>query len=196
MISTKIIKPAQCAIGFGIPTSKTDFEHDLARQDKDFANKFKAWSIYKDQVVDHFIQLKTPIEQLGVCLVEQLTLEKFRNLFLNDAYDVIILFSHWKSKTVEFYDGLKTISDIIDAVPLEFSGIIDLCVCHPTELRIRLDKERPNCVVKFSTAKSLPLFWLNFYDTLFTYLQQYDAAYADAAETVLNLFQQSTKGAK
>jgi len=193
MITDKIIKPSQCAIGFGIPTNKADFYHDKTRQDKDFAKRFKTWPMYKDQIVDHFNQAEVTIKQLGVFVIEQFTLDAFRDFFLQDRFDVIILFSHWKKQTIEFHDGLKHFSDIIDAVPLDFSGIIDLCVCHPKDLRIGLDNKRPKCIVKFTTEDALPWFWIIFYQALFMYLQLNDSTYIEAVETVFKKFQHASR---
>ena len=40
VISEKIIKPEQCVLSFGMPTTKQDFFTDLKSPNKDFAKRF------------------------------------------------------------------------------------------------------------------------------------------------------------
>ena len=193
-ITEKIIKPSRCVLAFGIPTCKKDFFEDQKSDNKDFAKLFKKnWSLYYDQVIFYLEQLEQQISQPGATIIKKLTLSNFGQLLSNKKFDVVILFSHWKENSVEFYDGLQTTSKIINEVPTEFSGIIDLCVCNPKELRIALDIERPNCVVKFADKEELPFFWLNFYRILFKYLQQKNKNYIEAVDIILETFNKDKK---
>jgi hypothetical protein len=189
IIAKECIKPHQCVLAFGIPTTKEDFTNDLKLPNKDFAKRCKCFTSYRKQIIDPLNKKVEPVlTRLGVKVVHKLTFSDFGSLFQNNRFDVIILFSHWKDEAVEFYDGLVTISKILEQVPFNFSGIIDLCVCHPDSLRIRLDFERPNCAVKISKEKINAFIWLRFYENLFIYLDQEDITYFEAVDNVLEMF--------
>ena len=99
---------------------------------------------------------------------------------------VVILFSHWIDDSVEFDDGLHGLDAIVSQVPVEFDGVVDLCVCHPCALVMRLRRERPECLVKRTRSKARVSFWLQFYQILFRVLAAGDLAYSDAVAVTLH----------
>lgn len=202
VITDKIIKPKQCIIAFGVPTSEEDFRQDLKAANKDFAKKFSyncqellhdtndPWKIYSNQFISHLTTVESSIKKSGAKVVHKLTLKEYGKLFKDNRFDVIILFSHWKQNpdAVEFHDGMSNIPNIIEQVPIHFSGIIDLCVCRPKSLRIGLDHHRPNCIVISAKHNITPYKWLYFYDILFKYLTQNNLTYLSALEELLDSF--------
>jgi len=205
LITEKPIDPKRCVLAFGIPTKKEDFWKYLEHPKKDFAKKFYkkysresytrktneslVWKEYHNQIIFHLDIVKPKITNFGTEVHDELTLSGFGKLFQDNKFDVIILFSHWKEDAVEFDDGLAKTDAILEQVPKEFSGIIDLCVCNPKNLRIQLDLLRPNCIVKFSEQNiKIPFFWLYFYQELFRYLEQNKTNYLEAVDTILDTF--------
>lgn len=128
------------------------------------------------------------ITALGARIIHELTLSEFGNLFANKNIDVVILFSHWNENTVEFYDGLYEVSVIVQKVPPEFGGIIDLCVCHPERLAIELRQERPRCLTRYANNIATPSFWLYFYLALFRFLSDCNLTYLSALEKTVDSF--------
>jgi hypothetical protein len=188
-ISKKIIKPENCVLAFGIPTSKEVFFNAQNHPNKDFAKKFKGiWAKYDLEIVSNIQKIDPILSELGATVVHNLTLDDFGNLFHNQKYDVIILFSHWKANAIEFHDGLAEIPAIINRIPTDFSGIIDLSVCHPEQLTIDLRKERPNCLVRFTNQDATPYLWLSFYRALLHHLKQHERTYLEALEEVIAAF--------
>jgi hypothetical protein len=135
-----------------------------------------------------FESVKPLMTKLGVEVRTEVTLEQFGHLFGIEQFDVIILFAHWHSKAVEFHSGLVDIPSIVENVPINFDGIIDLCVCHPEALAIALRVSRPNCLVKYVNEKADPAFWLYFYLALFTHMNQHDLGYLTALADVIREF--------
>lgn len=100
------------------------------------------------------------------------SLQKFGELFGLKRFDVVILFAHWGKSSVEFHDGFASIPAIVEKIPTDFDGIIDLCTCHPELLTIALRQERPKCLVKFVNNEVIPYQWLHLYLALFTHLKK------------------------
>jgi hypothetical protein len=193
-ITRRIIKPEQCVIGFGIPTSREGFiQSQASPMNRDFVvNNCSDLRDYEREVIDYTDQLFPVIERFGASVIPDLTRDSFSALF-NKEHSVVILFAHWKTDSVEFADGLASIKDVIEAVPADYDGIIDLCVCHPEELALELRRARRDCVVKFSESTATPAFWLYFYVALFTKLQNAEMTYLDAIESTITDFQRQLR---
>lgn len=189
VVSTKIIKPENCALGFGIPTNEKDFFKDQFDPEKKFAKQFRSvWARYDLEIVGHIKRIEPKIAEYGATIVHRLSLQNFGEFLLNNKFDVVVLFSHWENDSVEFYDGMADISAIINQIPLNFSGIIDLSICHPIKLTIEIKKKRPNCLVKFTNKAATPFIWLYFYEALFWHLKNNNKTYLIALEEVIDSF--------
>ena len=103
-------------------------------------------------------------------------------------FDVVILFAHWCGDAVELFGGFADPDTFLQRVPNEFSGLIDLCVCHPPELVRALRSSRPNCLIKFITKEATPGFWLYFYLALFKHLQDDNDTYLGGLEKAVKIF--------
>lgn len=192
MTATKPIKPHNCIMGFGIPTSKEVFFSDQNNADKDFAKMFNGlWSKYYHQFIKELNLIEPKLLEIGLKIKHNVTIQDYQQMFDNN--DVVVLFSHWKKDNIEFADGLKNIKEIVDRIPDDFCGIIDLCVCHPDNLAILIREKKPNCLVRYIPRKATPFFWLHFYLILFNYLQEKDISYLTALEDVIIEFLKSTK---
>ncbi len=194
-IGNRTIQYGDCVLAFAIPTSATSFyECKLNPENRDLVpNRCGAWQAYEYQVVRFFNMVEPSIRSWGGEFVQQLTFNKFLNLF--SRFPVIILFAHWVKNSsddvfVEFYDGLFNISELTEQIPCSFSGILDLCVCHPEELGILIRDNKPRCMVRLSDREAVPRYWLYFYLNLFnvlregkhTYFQAYEIAYRSMLE--------------
>ncbi len=179
--SVLIVKPENCVLAFGIPTSKAAFFSDLKRLEKDFAKRF-VWSRYYVQFIQELEEVTPLLKDLGVTIVTDLKLQDYGKLF--QKYGVVILFSHWKENKVEFEDGLQEIEKMIPLIPDTFDGTVDLCVCHPKNLAELIRREKPNCLVRYIDNEATPFLWLNFYSILFRHLKEQNLTYLKALEDV------------
>ena len=188
MIAQRLIKPADCVIGACIPTTRREFVRDIDDPAKEFVPKLcPVWFKYEEEVVHPFERVRGPLTAWGVQVVPGVTLKSFGELF-RLRRSVVILFAHWSDDRVEFADGLKPIDRVIEAVPEEFGGILDLCVCHPEALATGMRVRRPNCLVKRTVRQAVPKVWLYFYLALFGYLKDTDDFYMAALEAVTKEF--------
>jgi len=190
--SNKFIKPEDCVLGFGIPTSKESFFQDQENENKDFAKMFGGvWSKYYHQFIKDLKLIEPQLLETGLKIKHNITLADYHQMFSNNQ--LIILFSHWKDDKVEFSNGLRPICEIVDGIPNNYAGIIDLCVCHPNELAVQIREKKTNCLVRYIPRKATPYFWLNFYLALFNYLKEENISYLKALDDVIAEFLKSTQ---
>lgn len=187
-IAHKIVRPENCVLAFGIPTSYEGFSKALDGSYKGDFILNTVWEKYYFEIVSHLEIVEPVISKFGARVLHDVTLAGFGSIFSDDPPDVAILFSHWKDQSVEFADGLAHVSRIIEQVPLGFSGLLDLCVCHPENLAIRLRHSRPNCLVRFTNKIATPYLWLYFYMTVFKILHENNVTYLQALEMAIDAF--------
>jgi hypothetical protein len=193
-IATRVVHPADCALAFAFPLGRARFEAD--RQpggDKEFALRFRAYSDYYDQIVRPYERTVRPaLEPLGVHIATDVTLPQFRRLFDDGAPAVVILFAHWRDETdqVELADGMVGAEALALAVPEQFDGIVDLCVCHPRALARALEARRPGCLVKRIDVEATPILWMSFYVLLLRALGARGLTYFQGLELAKSLLEQ------
>jgi hypothetical protein len=190
--NNKITKPSQCVLGFGIPTTRSSFTKSLKNPNSDYINRYNcSWNYYKEVIVNPLNDVRPVFDKVGLTIVHNLTLEKFEQLF--NEFEVIILFSHWKENKIEFEEGLIEIEKVVDIIPNNFEGVLDLSVCHPTKLGQLIKEQKENCFAKYINIKvNPPVLWFNFYSVLFQYLNYEKKYYLDALEDVIGEFLKST----
>jgi hypothetical protein len=172
-VALEKIKPSDCVLAFGIPTCKEEFEK--AKNDsleRDLVKNID-WDRYEESFVRYLKKIEPQFLKLGVRVIHRLTLQDYGKLFRDSSNKVIILFSHWKktADTVEFFNGMATIDEITGVVPEDFDGIIDLTVCHPRGLAIKLrERLTDKSLIKFVNKRNAAHLWLYFYWAVFTFL--------------------------
>lgn len=193
LITRRIVKPFDCLIGFGIPTSGKGFRRAQATPaNRDFVvNSFPDERDYHRQVISYVEELVPVITHLGASVARDLTLNDFAALFRKQKKkaSVIILFAHGTDGSIEFADRLASAEEVIAAVPPAFDGIIDLCVCHSTELALTLRQARQYCIIKYTETVATPAFWLYFYIAVLKRLQEHETNYLDAVDDTMEALQ-------
>lgn len=193
-ISRRIVKPSNCAFVVGLPTSRDEFQEAVASERADFAKGFfGGWGQYYTQFVMDFAEIESRLRGWGVCVIQNASLADFAGLF-GRPFDVVILFSHWSGDSVEFRGGLENVNATLSAIPEEFDGLLDLCVCHPVALARALSVHRPGCLVKHIPVEAEPGYWWRFYRILFSQLRTRELTYLAAMEEVAGAFLDSALG--
>jgi len=189
------VKPGNCVLAFGIPLSVEGFLNawELPPFPQSYVRAYEGgWKAYESsRFLVTFNRLKPEFDRLGASLRADITLDEFGNLFHDDRYSVITLFSHWDGDQVEFCGGFADIPAIVERAPADFDGVVDLCVCHPEPLVERLISRTRKYQVRYADRKTSPAFWLHFYHLLYAILLSREITYADAlVETVREVFRQ------
>lgn len=183
-----IVKPADCVLAVGLATSRTGYLADLRRPDADFARRFRWWERYRHEIVRPLRRRCRQMTALGLTVAPDLTLPRFGALF-NRRFKVVILFAHWKANAVELRDGFASAEAVVEQVPAGGEYVLDLCVCHPRELKIALRQHRPHCMVRSTHGKATPALWLAFYYFLMHRLYHEDLTYLQGLELAIDHFQ-------
>lgn len=196
MISRKIIKPHNCIMCFGIPTSKEGYEEKLHRFEYGYSHLFEkkygrdAFHEYKKQFLNDLVKFTPVLNDLGLRIMYETDIDTFSELFESKRYDVVILFSHSNHKRaeIEFHDGFADSAVMVEKIPITFSGIIDLSVCGLLSVVREIRNKRINCIVRYNTegSKPKPYFWIHFYRVLFDYLKQSNNTYLGAIRDVVH----------
>jgi hypothetical protein len=87
-------------------------------------------------------------------------------------------------KCVEFSDGLKPARALIAAIPENYSGILDLSLCHSTVVGELIKQHRRSCTVIRNKKPATPFFKLTRYKLVIGELQREPAPYVDALTRV------------
>lgn len=182
------MKPSDCILAFGIPTCESDFIDAKDDEFRDFVTPY-SWGKYHKEIVSHLEEVEPYFKQLEVRVIHRLKLSDFKVLLESNPKRVIILFSHWKEDSIEFFSGMASSDAIVNEVPLDFEGIIDLCVCHPNNLWIKLrNLLPPSALIKFTDVTNTPYKWLYFYWVVFTILDNSEVSYSEALKQGVQAF--------
>jgi hypothetical protein len=173
MISQEIVRPSDCTLAVCLPTSRERFMKARADvENRDFVlHHCATWEKYNHYVMSHLSIVLPELIRMGVCVQLDVTHCDFSRLLSSARSRVIILFAHYVEGAAEFADGLHSDEAVTLAVPCEFDGLLDLCVCHPKLLVQRLRDERPRCLVKFTNRPARTSFWIHLYRVLFAILE-------------------------
>jgi len=167
----------------GIPNTRDGFRRARERRDASFASGFLGgWPQYYAFFMRDLEAAEPIFLRLGVTILHDASLEDFAGVLARS--NVVLLFSHWYDGEIEFNGGFKSIGAVVTAISPAYSGILDLCVCHPWPLVKELSIHRPNCLIRYSQTEASPHYWLHFYRILFIQLQCHDLTYLQAIEKV------------
>lgn len=193
-IAKRVVKPNECVLAFGIPTSEDGFRRARDRPNTDFARRFANWGKYHAQFVSVLERIEPGLEHLGVRVVHDLALDDLAKAMSNSR--VFVLFSHWGERAIEFSDGMQSLELVASRIPADFYGVLDLCVCQSYELAAVVRSTRC-CLVRHVAGDSqasserarlgevTPERWLFVYLAAFKYLEQHEATYSCAVESVI-----------
>jgi hypothetical protein len=179
LVTQRISRPQDCVLGIGVPTSAERFL--ASRFPGCFASSFSGLPRYETEMLEPFRRIGGQIQQLGARVVTDLELDEYGDLFRDGRTHAVILLSHWGDRFIEFHDGLADVGAIIQTIPKDFAGIIDLCVCHPKELVPCLRATHRDSVIHYIAANATPVLWLSFYRDLLRLLRPGTRTYMAAA---------------
>jgi len=104
-------------------------------------------------------------------------------------YDVVIVVAHHDidNDGLETKVGLLNTSSLIDLLPSDFHGIVDLSCCYSDTLMKSLKEHCPDCHVQATSIQTTLLFRLSIYPTVIkNYITDKKKEYHDVYKTVFN----------
>jgi hypothetical protein len=190
--SEQIIKPENCVFAVTVPLKKADFEKDLSSPVKEYARSYPTWSLYQKQLVEVVERLCPQYHDMYGANVEyDVSLERFGKIFnVFRRPLVVVLFGHSyrTGEGVEFFDGFASNHIIVDAIPVDFEGMMDLSVCNGELLALKIRNEREYCLARCSGNSITPDIWLHFFLLLFGILYEEELTYLSAFKMALEFF--------
>jgi len=192
-VATRVIRPEECVVAFGIPTCEASFRASHRGSDpRLFARSFSCYDEYEHRFLRPYRTATRSMQRSGARVVADLSLDVLGELCRSSEIRVVILFSHWEEGGVEMHGGFAPAGEIVQRVPHGLAKIVDLTVCHCVALGHRLARERPECVVRLSLSRDNdrgselePALWLGFYRALFLILKRKSMSYMQVFEDAL-----------
>lgn len=187
MKDTEIVKPNDCTLLIGIPTTAASFgdaviDKCLGRRDFACSARFGGLAGYKMEIIAPFERARRQWGRYGAEVLEHATSATVRGHLRRKARGVTILLTHFVGDSVELFDALLGCEEFANMVPADHLGIIDLCMCHPMTLVSSVKQAAPGASICFASAALTPAYWFNFYAHLFRLLKSEDVNYIDAME--------------
>jgi hypothetical protein len=191
--ATRPIRPEECAVGFGIPTSESTYRASPRDGNEPFfAKNFSCYPEYENRFLRPYRTATRSMERSGVRIVPDLSLALLGELLRSPEIQVVILFSHWEKDSVEMRGSFASVPEIVHRVPLGAAKIVDLTICGCVALAEALVRNRPDCLVRISLkegdshgAKLEPALWLGLLRRLFLLLKRAPKSYPQAWEELL-----------
>ncbi len=188
-IVDRLVKPAATSILAGLPENETDFEKTKSGMGL-YASSFAGgWAQYEFTFLRPLRALLNLATRIGIHVESKASLVEFETAFSRPATDqetvrLVLILSHWHGQCIEFRGVLVPIDQLVGAIPEEFEGVLDLCVCHPIALVEALLKAKPNCLVRQSEVKLKPNVWFEYYKIFFQLGCRGDRSYAGLLQEV------------
>lgn len=198
IVSRRVVKPRDCTFGFSIATTRSEFREQFVDPNRDgFAIKVTKTitkmalreHYYEQEIIRPVKRMRVTANALGAAVQTGVTSSDFRDLLHSSTHKVVSLVAHWSDDQVEFADGKFSAAAVSEMIPDEFSGILDLCVCHPRKL-IQKILARPNrCyLIKYTDSAATLQLWLWFYIALLKALDDNQFDYINAFNFVMSRF--------
>jgi hypothetical protein len=189
MRSLQHIRPANCTLVIGLPTTEDKFTADLSRTDKDYV-RGKSISDFRLGLLRTWTLVKPEFCTLGMMIREHADRGAFATAF-GPSTIAVVLFAHWCDDLIEFSDGMVPVAEVVGLVPESFDGILDLTVCTSEPLAAALDIRRPACRVKIHRNRAHLSFWMWFYIVLAKRLSEQPLTYYDAFDWTMEHFREA-----
>jgi hypothetical protein len=190
-------KPADCVVLIALPTSRSGFEWSRAQAQSEYANRFLlGWDQYEgvsDDLTDAVERYKSQgVKHVAVDARQE---EWLRTL---SEAEVVIIFAHWIESAagagaIEFWDGPCSVEELVDQIPVDFNGVIDLSVCHPFGFADQVARHRPNCSVCYAEYAVSPSIWAEIYCSIFEVLRRTGMDYREAVTRVTLEYRRQAK---
>src|SRR5205085_1094422 len=88
-------------------------------------------------------KLSDDVSLPGISAAESPVIERLTRVELEQAFPGLIAFG----RSVEFSDGMRSVHEVVTAVPKGFNGLLDLTTCNSVILGKAIKAGHPDCLV-------------------------------------------------
>jgi len=160
--------PGDCVLALAIPLTRERFLADLKQPEiKDFVFQFRkvrgleradpefCWQVYETEEAALVAAVCDEVEHHGVKIANDVSLADLTKLLAQFSIVTLVAHSRFvdsetadlKNPLIEFSDGLVTTPELVQAIPIDFSGLLDLTVCNSVIPAAAIRESRPNCLI-------------------------------------------------
>jgi len=203
------MRPADCALVVTVPLERAEFMADI-RSGTDFLDQFRGrqrtrllevlWTAYEASVATT-ATIVACARRRGVIVCTRGGLIDFTRCLERCA--VVTLVAHWRSARVraneiedpagvEFVDGVAGVETIVAAIPVAFSGVLDLTVCNSTLLAEEVRRRRRFGLVIANAFPATLDARMDLYDAAIQLVQHEGVSYQDAVFMVRSTLRRRT----
>lgn len=155
--------PSDCVLALAIPLTREGFLADLKQPEiKDFVFQFCklrgleradpdfCWQVYESEEAAFVSAVCDEVVRHGIKVANDVSRGDLTKLFAQ--FSVVTLVAHSRfaeseAADIEFSDGLVTTPELVQSIPIDFSGLLDLTVCNSVIPAAVIRENRPNCLV-------------------------------------------------
>jgi hypothetical protein len=103
-------------------------------------------------------------------------IERLTRTELEQAFPGLIAFG----RSVEFSDGMRSVQEVVNAIPEDFNGTLDLTTCNSVILGKAIKASHPNCLVAMNRYPTALHVRLPLYKLVIEDLARHPVSFADA----------------
>lgn len=181
-----------------IPTTKSELDDYIQYPEK--RDLLSAQNItyqrYEREIIIPFSRVIQTWENLGIKIYTGATLNVLYDALQDDQTTCLCLVSHWvlNPQRIEFFNGLIPIEEVASVFPIEWDGVLDLCICQSLELAKLVSNRCIKATVKKTSSKeknkemATPAVWFYIYTLAFRLVREHKISYLEALDVAIHLF--------
>lgn len=147
----------RCGLLMAVPLTRDRFLADANDGRMDFVRQWVAsfvgytperlWRDY-ERIAGYGLQIVEEARKGGVHVVTDAPFASWP--LITRTKEVVTLVAHWvagSAPAIEYADGPRSLHEVVEALPADFAGVVDLTVCNSTRAIAAIKRARPRCSV-------------------------------------------------
>jgi len=182
-----------CKVVLGLPTTDDELlDYAVDPRGRDLLGPHgTTQQKYTRQVMTPLGRVAPTWRDCGVKIYPGCTSKSLHAVVKDGPTDVLIIVSHWVDEPaacIELFDGMCGVDEIAAALPTDFSGIVDLCICSCAGLAKQVASRCPGAYVRWINSDATPAIWFHIYTSVFLEMFENGTDYLTALKVTLRRY--------
>ena len=134
----------------------------------------------KSHILKNAYQCLYYIKYPNLCNQPVMEYPLYRHYLNRKVFDMLFSGNIKNGNQIEFFDKLYSIDEVINRIPLNFNGTIDLTICNSVIFGEEIKRLRRNCLVIVNQEPADPIFRVTCYRYLLEILNKKNTIYIEA----------------